>query len=334
MMWHWNAPTDLIDQPGKEWWRGFYTAATTFDVQAALADPNSSRYQLLLRDIDAIAVELRKFQDSGIPVLWRPLHEAQGNSPPTGSAAWFWWGAKGPQAFKDLWRLMYDRLTNVDGLHNLIWVYTSSDAVETHLDWYPGDDVVDIVSADIYTNASSSTSGQWLNLLDTYDGRKMIALSETGNLPIANLLRERGIEWSWFSPWSVNDIVNNYTPAQIQALLGDNDVITLNELPTMLWSTSAPIAGDFNHDGNVDAADYLVWRNSTGQIGWGLAADADLNGRVDAADYAIWRTHFGDIASGGTSFAAVPEPPISVLSFAALLSVFVLRLTRKNVVYK
>jgi len=38
LMWHWNAPTDLIDQaPDKLWWRGFYTDVTTFDLAAALA---------------------------------------------------------------------------------------------------------------------------------------------------------------------------------------------------------------------------------------------------------------------------------------------------------
>jgi mannan endo-1,4-beta-mannosidase len=309
--WHWNAPTDITGT----WYQAFYTQNTSFDVQAALADPSGPKYQLLLRDIDAIGVELKKLQDAGVPVLWRPLHEAQGNSPPTGNAAWFWWGAKGPQAFKDLWRLMYNRLTNVDGLHNLIWVYTSSDAVETHLDWYPGDDVVDIVGADVYTNASSSMSGQWLNMLDTYDGRKMITLSETGTLPNADLLRQRGIDWSWFSPWSVSDTVNNYSSAQLQALLGDNDIITLNELPTTPWSTSAPIPGDYNHNGVVDMADYVVWRKSAGQTGWGLAADSDLNGRIDAADFDFWRAHFGQSA-GNAAFAgaAVPEPATLMMS--------------------
>jgi mannan endo-1,4-beta-mannosidase len=319
MMWHWNAPTDLIDQPGKEWWRGFYTDATTFDVQAALANPSGQKYQLLIRDIDAIAIELKKFQTAGVPVIWRPLHEAQGNAPE--GQAWFWWGAKGAQPFKDLWRLMYDRLTTYHGLHNLIWEFTSS-ADQSHLEWYPGDDVVDIVGLDVYTNAASSMSGQWLDTLDVYDGRKMIALSETGNLPIANLLRERGIEWSYFSPWSVSDIVNNYTPAQIQALLGDTDVITLNELPVMPWNILAPIAGDYNKDGVVNAADYVVWRNTNGQTGWGLAADSDLNGRIDAADYAFWRAHFGAPAGNGTEAgpATIPEPATLALFFMGILS--------------
>lgn len=317
MMWHWNAPTDLIDQPGKEWWRGFYTDATTFDVQAALANPTGPKYQLLLSDIDAIAVQLKKFQAANVPVIWRPMHEAQGNAPD--GAAWFWWGAKGPQAFKDLWRLMYDRLMNYHHLHNLIWEFTSK-ADQSHLEWYSGDDVVDIVGLDVYTNAASSMSGQWLDTLDVYDGRKMIALSETGNLPIANLLRERGIEWSYFSPWSVSDIVNNYTPAQIQALLGDTDIITLNELPTMPWNILAPIAGDFNRDGIVNSADYVVWRKSAGHSGWGLAADSDLNGVVDAADYATWRSHFGQSSGGGLA-ATVPEPAALVSLMVALSAI-------------
>jgi mannan endo-1,4-beta-mannosidase len=308
MMWHWNAPTDLIDQPGKEWWRGFYTDATTFDVQAALANPSSERYQLLLRDIDAIAFELKKFRDAGIPVLWRPLHEAQGNADgASGNGAWFWWGAKGPQAFKDLWRLMHDRLTDVHGLHNLIWTFTTSAAHDGHLNWYPGDDVVDIVGLDVYTHASSSMSGQWLDALEVYDERKMVALSETGTLPSAQLMQERGIAWSWFSPWSVGDIVSNYTPAQIQALLGDDDIITLNELPEFPWRNSAPMPGDYNDDGAVDAADYIIWRKSIAQSGAGSRADSNFDGRVDDDDYEFWTSRFGQTAGGG-AVAVVPEP--------------------------
>src|SRR5690606_27423344 len=74
LLWHWNAPTDLINQaPDKLWWSGFYTRATTFDLAAALADKNGQNYQLLLRDMDVIAEELKKFQAQDIPVLWRPL---------------------------------------------------------------------------------------------------------------------------------------------------------------------------------------------------------------------------------------------------------------------
>ena len=61
-------------------------------------------YDLLIRDIDAIAEQLKRLQDAGVPVLWRPLHEASGG--------WFWWGNAGAEAYKELYVLLYDRLTN------------------------------------------------------------------------------------------------------------------------------------------------------------------------------------------------------------------------------
>jgi mannan endo-1,4-beta-mannosidase len=319
MSWHWNAPTDLIDTPGKEWWRGFYTDSTNFDVQAALASPGSPKYNLLLSDIDAIGTQLQKFQTAGVPVIWRPLHEAQGG--------WFWWGAKGPQAFKDLWHLMYNRLTNVDGLHNLIWEYTSSSADQGFRDWYPGDDVVDIVGADVYTDASSSMSGPWNDLLDEYDGKKMIALSESGTLPDASVMRQRDIGWSYFSPWN-GSYMDNLTATQLQSTLNDPDVVTLNKLPLLPWANTAPVLpGDYNHDGIVDAADYTMWRDSIGQtVTKGNGADGNGNGLVDSGDYDVWRLYFGQSSGGSAASAAVPEPAACFLAFCGFLGLAMAKL--------
>jgi len=217
LCWHWNAPTDLIDQPGAEWWRGFYTFATTFDIQAVLADPCGTKYQLVIRDIDAIAVQLKKFQDANLPVLWRPLHEASGG--------WFWWGAKGSGPFIELWRLMYDRLVNYHGLHNLIWVYTVGDAA-----WYPGDNYVDIVSMDIYpSDPNSSLVGYWLDTQSRHEGVKLVTLSESGILPDPNKIRADKVWWSWFSVWG-GDYIHNPSPSFLNAVYHDTDIITLDEL--------------------------------------------------------------------------------------------------------
>ncbi len=66
--------------------------------------------------------------------------------------------------------------------------------------------------------------------------------------------------------------------------------------------------GDFNHDGIVDAADYVVWRK-------GLGTTYTQN------DYNVWRAHFGQTSGSGSSAianAAVPEPTTFVLlMFAA-----------------
>lgn len=221
LSWHWNAPTDLIDGEGTEWWRGFYTYATTFDIEAVLADPDGERYQLVLRDLDAIAVQLAKFQTAGIPVLWRPLHEASGT--------WFWWGAKGPSAFVQLWQLMYDRLVNVNGLHNLIWVYTegTNDAA-----WYPGDTYVDIVGKDIYPEDRSvhaSLVGYWQDAQNRHGGVKLITLSESGIVPDPDLMRAEDAWWSWFSVWS-GGFIHDIDTVYLTSVYHDADIITLDEL--------------------------------------------------------------------------------------------------------
>jgi hypothetical protein len=310
MAWHWNAPANLIDQPGNEWWRGFYTTATTFNLPGALANPAGSDYQLILRDIDAIGVQLQKFENAGVPVIWRPLHEAQGG--------WFWWGAHGPDTFKELWNLTYDRLTNVHGLHNLIWEFTSSAALGNHLAWYPGDDVVDMIGLDIYTDPSSSMSGEWYDVLEHYNGRKLIALSETGTLPDPEVMEQWDINWSYFAPWN-GTFVDAFSPAQLQATLGHDDVITLNELPTMPWSVLAPSNGDFDGDGDVDGGDLLAWQQQLGASG-DPAADGNGDGVVDAADLTLWRQQFGRTSAGAAN-AAVPEPGAVLMALAGGLGV-------------
>jgi mannan endo-1,4-beta-mannosidase len=317
VMWHWNAPANLINQPGKEWWRGFYTDATTFNLPAALANPAGSDYQLLLRDIDAIAGQLQKYEDAGVPVIWRPLHEAQGG--------WFWWGAHGPETFKELWRLTYDRLTNHHGLHNLIWEFTSSASEGNHLDWYPGDDVVDMVGLDIYTDPSATMNGQWYDILEFYNGRKLLAVSETDTLVNPDTMDLWGTKWSYFAPWAWDFVRSEYanagySDAQLSAILqqflNHESVITLGELPVLPWKNGAALPGDYNDDGSVDAADYNVWRDSLGQGGAGLAADGDGDGVIGDGDYAVWRLFFGETAAGPGG-ASVPEP--ACLSLALLV---------------
>lgn len=89
----------------------------------------------------------------------------------------------------------------------------------------------------------------------------------------------------------------------------------------------AQIAGDYNHNGAVDAADYVLWRdslNSTTQ----LAADGSSNGVVDVADYGIWRTAFG-AGSGASLGSAIPEPN-SLFGILAIAATAVARCRRRR----
>jgi hypothetical protein len=73
--------------------------------------------------------------------------------------------------------------------------------------------------------------------------------------------------------------------------------------------TSPAVTGDYNKNGIVDAADYIVWRKTLGQSGSGLAADGNGNNSIDAADYTVWRTHFGSASAATVGMAInVPEP--------------------------
>jgi hypothetical protein len=82
--------------------------------------------------------------------------------------------------------------------------------------------------------------------------------------------------------------------------------------------------GDFNADGMIDTADYLVWRKTLGQTGTLLAADGSGNGVVDVDDFGVWQSNFGQAVgsgSGGVSGpqSAVPEPgggSIAILAIA------------------
>ncbi|SDM61997.1 glycosyl hydrolase [Paenibacillus jilunlii] len=229
LCWHWNAPKGIGgEEPGYEWWRGFYTEFTTFDVEYALDHPDSEDYHLLIRDIDEIAAQLKRLQNAGVPVLWRPLHEAEGG--------WFWWGAKGPEPAKRLWRLMVDRLTNYHRLNNLVWVWNSENP-----EWYPGDDVVDIASADIYNPAGdyNPSIAKYEKLVSLVNGKKVIGLAENGPIPDPEMLQAYGADWSFFTTWTGNFIKDGTTNSaeHLQRIYKHDYVLTLDELPADLYSS-------------------------------------------------------------------------------------------------
>lgn len=231
LMWHWNAPTDLIDQGDQLWWRGFYTEATTFNIAEVLKDTTSERYSKLISDIDAIAIQLKKIQAENIPVLWRPLHEAEGK--------WFWWGAKGPDACKKLWILLYKRLTYYHGINNLIWVWTTSDS-NVATDWYPGDEYVDILGVDVYLPEGDFGTSSFMfdNLRKIFNGRKLLAMSENGPIPDPEKMYAQEAHWLYFCTWVGDHIKNNkYNPTDhIDEVFNHENITTLDEF-NKLWET-------------------------------------------------------------------------------------------------
>lgn len=222
MMWHWRDPSQVTDE--------FYATAqseggsyTTFDV-SKVTDVNSAEYAAMISDIDAIAVFLKELKEAGVPVLWRPLHEASGG--------WFWWGAKGAESCKTLWKLMFDRLVNTHQLNNLIWVWTSNGK---DADWYPGDEYVDIVGADIYDTSEISFAKYFEQVRTATGGKKMVSLSECGKMPEATAMFTEGHPWLWVMPWNGDYTENENYNGDVAwtTLFKDKRVITRDKMPNL-----------------------------------------------------------------------------------------------------
>jgi Tol biopolymer transport system component len=131
-------------------------------------------------------------------------------------------------------------------------------------------------------------------------------------------------------------LINGFTPGVGQSfdvldwdtLAGAFDTLSLPALSAgLLWNTSqlytngvlavaAALAGDYNGNGVVDAADYTVWRDHLGQAFslFNENSAAATPGLVDAEDYTFWKSHFGETAGSGaiaTARSAPGEPPAS-----------------------
>ena len=152
-------------------------------------------------DLAKVAGYLKTMQEMGIAVIWRPFHEAKGNYDvyQAGTGAWFWWGKEGPEVCKQLWIAMYDYM-KAQGVNNLIWVWTD---IPTSFDpkWYPGDQYVDMVGADIYNQTDAAAIASTMQQLQYLYPNKMVTLSECGGVADAGAQFEAGATWSWFMPW-------------------------------------------------------------------------------------------------------------------------------------
>ena len=92
---------------------------------------------------------------------------------------------------------------------------------------------------------------------------------------------------------------------------------------------TGPVVGDYNGDSIVDAADYMVWRMSTGSATI-LNRDPNNTGLIGQADYNSWRAHFNQTAGSGAALglslnAAVPEASTWSIVVAGVLGMLMRR---------
>lgn len=207
---HWFSPLGGRD-------KSFYAKNTDFDASRVLIE-NTPEREAFFRDMDEIAEQLKRFRDADIPVLWRPFHESDGE--------WFWWGAKGAEVARELYKLMFDYYSEALKLNNLLWVWNCR-----LKEGYPGDKYVDVISVDIYLEKYRATDyrEEYEKLIAETTKNKVAALAEVGYIPDIDTLEKSRVPWAYFMSWSKEFIIGDqYNSAErLRAFYGSDYSVTL-----------------------------------------------------------------------------------------------------------
>ena len=200
--WHWCVPS----KEGETDINNYSYNTKQFGVENALKE-GSWQNAVIKEQIKKLAGYLKLLQDADIPVLFRPLHEAAGDYT---WGAWFWWGYDGAASCVKLWKYLRDELQNTYGLNNLIWVWTvqtktagvvNTESIEKAREWYPGDEYVDIVGADLYEAKGTTQSAAFRFVNNSVKGGKIVALSEFGNLLDFEKCYTENTPWAYMMNW-------------------------------------------------------------------------------------------------------------------------------------
>jgi mannan endo-1,4-beta-mannosidase len=191
-MWHIHMPSNAFAEH-KSGWEGFYTYGSIpcHISPSKAATDGTIENRIFKKKLDGVVSLLQLYQRQGIPILWRPLHEASGK--------WFWWGSEDGAAYKQLYIYMFDYF-RASGIHNLLWIWTSELNDE---DWYPGDEYVDIIARDGYPSGNRthiSQSADFKKLQKTHPN-KMIAMPECNSVPSWDNMEKDGARWLFVAPW-------------------------------------------------------------------------------------------------------------------------------------
>lgn len=215
LMWH-AAPPNQAEPCG---WEGGILSRLDDAEWSSLVTEGGELNAAWRRRMDSLVPFLEYLAERDVEVLWRPLHEMNQEK--------FWWGGRpGPGGGARLYRLTYDYLVRIKGLHHLVWTW---DVQDLRFDWaayHPGDDVFDVLALDMYS--MGYTRELYENLL-RLAGDKVIALGEVARLPDPEILRRQGA-YAFVMGWSDLPFAQN-SRQELQALADTPAVLTLDRMP-------------------------------------------------------------------------------------------------------
>ena len=181
--------------------------------------PGTALHKKWCRQVDSVAVYLKKLRDAHVPVLWRPYHEMNGD--------WFWWGGRhGTYGTAALYRQLFDRYVKLHKLNNLIWVWSMDRPNKPEMNFstfFPGSRYVDILALDVY---GADFRRSYYDSLDALSGGKPLVLGEVGNPPKPEILADQP-KWSYYVVWA--GMVRNTSRKQYQILLNDPRMLSLED---------------------------------------------------------------------------------------------------------
>lgn len=184
-----------------------------------------------------------KYKGKPIPIIFRPFHEMNGD--------WFWWGNPSCTAveYVQLWRNTVYLLRDTHKLHNLIYTYSPNTLLPNanYLEYYPGDNYVDILGIDIYDYENKDTYvASVINNLNTVKTiatakNKLFAFTETGLEAITKKdwfskvvypnIENSGIAWILF--WRNSTKKHHYMPYKNHT--SESDFKTFTKKPKTLF---------------------------------------------------------------------------------------------------
>jgi mannan endo-1,4-beta-mannosidase len=193
--WSWHAVQPGHAEDDQTGWNVMHDGKEPELVKKILTEGSPEHKEWIDR-IDYNAELIKQLQDANVPLIWRPFHEL--------NYGWFWWG--GMLEVKDLYRQMYDRYVNHHGLKNIIWNwnvnYEFKKSTYSMDELYPGDDVVDMASMDIYIEYQHRWSKKQMDKLISVCNNRPVAIGENGQCPPPGTLQSEGQKWVYWMTWN------------------------------------------------------------------------------------------------------------------------------------
>jgi hypothetical protein len=223
------------------------------------------------KEVDTVIGGLKALQRKHVVVLWRPLHEMNGN--------WFWWSGKyghkdgkpDPSVFQQLWKDMFHKFQK-KGVNNVLWVYSVNEPgleVDSVFKYYPGDEFVDVLMVDSY--GDSPTGIQGVSSFKTPN--------PSGAPPNTNVTQAKS------KPIGLEYGVIDSHPGVVAKRLVEGDKGSFDDLITALHSNLADLTFFVNWNS--------VWGLGSHEGGWELLHDhsvlnlEDLNPKERKPDFPI-----------------------------------------------